>query len=316
MIRLILFICCLFSSLTQVCYGLEVTFRPSASVDGASISLSDVADFDSQSDMAQALGSQIISSSPPPGQEILLQTGSLRQYLTGALSIPSSVGWNGAATIRVHRNGITLGSEKIQSIIAQSLQQRRNDLPEAQIHFTPTALPLPFILPSGDLTWEVIPSNPGILSSTSMSLIFRVDGHVRKNIAIAGHMEAIAPVAVAASTIDRGSIVRPEQIHVVSRNIADNSSPCFDPRDIIGKKTNRTIKEGSSIEGTWVDTPPMVVRGQTVKILFNSGDLQVTTTGIASTNGAKDQVIRVQNITSKKMIFCRVTAPGVVEVQI
>jgi flagellar basal body P-ring formation protein FlgA len=316
MIRLIFFIFCLFFSIAQVCHGLEVTFRPSASVDGASITLADVADFDIQSDMTLALGSQIISASPPPGQEILLQTGSLRQYLIGALSIPSSVGWNGPSSIRVHRKGITLGPEKIQSVIAEFLRQHRNDLPEAEIYFTPTTLPLPFILPSGDLTWEVIPSNPGILSSTSMSLIFKVDGHVRKNIAIAGHMEAIAPVAVAASEIERGSTVSPEQIHVVSRNIADHSSPCFDPRDIIGKKTNRTIKEGSVFERTWIEIPPMVARGQMVKILLNSGELHLTTTGIANMNGLKDQVIRVQNINSKKMIYCRVTAPGVVEVQI
>ena len=316
MIRLILLIFSLLFSLTQVCHALEITFRPSASVDGASITLADVVDFDIQSDMTLALGSQIISPSPPPGQEILLQTGSLRQYLTGALSIPSSVGWKGPATIHVQRNGITLGPEKIQSVIAEFLRQRRDDLPEAEIHFIPTTLPLPFILPSGDLTWEVIPSNPGILSSTSMSLIFKVDGHVRKNIAIFGHMEAIAPVAVAASTIERGSTVIPEQIHVVSRNIADNSSPCFNPREIIGMKTNRTIKEGSVVERTWVDTPPMVARGQMVKILFNNGELHVTTTGIASMNGRKDQVIRVQNMTSKKIISCRVTAPGIVEVQI
>ena len=316
MIRLIVFIFCLFFSTAQVCHGLEITFRPSASVDGASITLADVADFDVQSDMTQALASQIISPSPPPGQEILLQTGSLRLYLTGALSIPASVRWNGPASIRVLRKGITLGPEKIQSVIAEFLRLRRNDLPEAEIHFTPTSLPLPFILPSGELTWEVIPSNPGILSSTSMSLIFSVDGHVRKNIAIAGHMEAIAPVAVAASAIERGSTVSAEQIHVVSRNIADTSSPCFDPRDIIGKKTNRTIKEGSVVERTWVDTPPMVARGQMVKILLNSGELHVTTTGIANMNGLKDQIIRVQNMTSKKVISCRVTAPGIVEVQI
>jgi flagellar basal body P-ring formation protein FlgA len=316
MIRSTFLISCLFFSIAQACHGFQVTFRPSATVEGVSVSLADVADFDVQSDLAQALGSQIISPSPPPGQEILIQTGNLRQYLSGALSIPASVEWSGSETIRIHRKGTTVGPEKIQSIIADFFQKRRRDLPEAEIHFTPASLPLPFILPSGNLTWEVIPSNPGILSSTSISLIFTVDGHVRKNIAIAGHIEALAPVAVAASSIQRGSIMTLENIHVLPRNIAEISSPCLDPRDIIGKKTNRNIKEGSVIERTWTDTPPMVARGQIVKILLNTGELHLATTGIANMNGTKDQVIRVQNVNSKKLIYCRVTAPGIVEVQL
>lgn len=316
MIRLIFFMFFIFFSFAQTCHGLEVTFRPSASVGSSSVLLADVADFDDQSDMAQALGSQVISAAPPPGQEIVLQTGTLTKYLSSAFSIPASVEWKGPATIRIHRNGITIGPEKITSIIAEFFQKRRKDLPAADIRFTPTSLPLPFILPSGELTWEVIPSNPGILSSTSMSLIFSVDGHVRKNMAIAGHVEAIAPVAVAASSIQRGGIVTAEHIHVLAKNIAESSSPCFDPRDIIGKKANRNIKDGSVIERAWIDTPPMVARGQMVKILLNNGGLHLTTTGIANTNGTKDQVIRVQNINSKKMIYCRVTAPGIVEVQL
>jgi flagellar basal body P-ring formation protein FlgA len=316
MIRLIFLSFCLFLSLAQACYGLEVTFKPAASVEDTSVTLADVADFDIQSDLAKALGSQVIASAPAPGQEILLQTGTLRQHLTTTLSIPTSVQWNGAATIRVHRKGISIGPEKIQSIIAEFFQKHRNDLPEAQLHFIPASLPLPFILPSGELTWEVFPSNPKILSSSSISLIFSVNGHVRKNISIFGHIEALAPVAVAVSTIQRGSVLTADQVHVLTRDIAETNSPCIDPRDIVGKKTNRTIKEGTVIERAWLDFPPMIIKGQMVKIILNNGDLHIATAGMANMNGTKDQIIRVQNITSKKMIYCRVMAPGIVEVQL
>jgi flagellar basal body P-ring formation protein FlgA len=316
MIRPTFYFICLFFTLAQACYGLEVTFRPSSSVENASISLADVADFNDQSELAQALGSQVISSSPAPGQEILLQTNNLRQHLIATLSVPASVQWNGPAAICVHRNGINIGPEKIQSIIAEFLQKRRNDLPKADIHFIPSSLPLPFILPMGDLTWEVIPSHPGILSSSSISCIFSVDGHVRKNISISGRIEALAPVAVTTTSIQRGGILTSDQVHVLTKNIAESNAPCFDPRDIIGNKTNRNIKEGSVIERTWIDSPPMVTKGQMVKILLDNGGLHIATTGTANMNGTKDQIIRVQNINSKKMIYCRVTAPGIVEVQL
>jgi flagella basal body P-ring formation protein FlgA len=60
----------------------------------------------------------------------------------------------------------------------------------------------------------------------------------------------------------------------------------------------------------------MVARGQMVKIVLISGALRVTATGIASMNGVKNQVIRVRNISSRKLLYCRVLAPGIVEVRL
>ena len=316
MIRSTFLFFCLFFCLTQTCHGLEITFRPSASVDGASVSLAEVADFDSQSELAESLKTQAISPAPPPGQDFLLQTGDIIQNLTRTLGVPPSVIWNGPATIRVYRKGVSIGPEKIQSIIADFLQKHRNDLPEAEIRFIASSLPLPFMIPTGELTWVVIPSHPGILRSSSMSLILSVDGHVRKNIAIAGHIEAMAPVVVAATSVQRGCILTADQVRILTRNIAENNAPCLNPREIIGQKTNRNIKEGDIIEQAWVDIPPMVARGQMVKIILNEGELHLSTTGLANMNGTKGQIIRVQNIASKKMIYCRVSAPGIVEVQL
>ena len=300
----------------QSCYGLEITFKPTAKVDGISVSLSDVAEFNTHSDLAKALGSQIISQSPAPGRDILLQTANIKNYLINSLQIPESVQWRGPVTILVHRKSIHVGPDKIGSIIADFLKKQQNKLPDAKIRFIPTSLPLPFMLPTGDLSWEVLPSNPGILKSSSISIIFSVDGHVRKNISISGNMEAMAPVVVAASSIPRGQVITSDKISILTRDIADTDSPYLDQKEIIGKKTKRLIREGSIIEHSWVDIPPMVTRGQVVKIVLNSGALHVSTDGIAKMNGVKNQFIRVRNLSSHKLLYCRVTAPGTVEVRL
>ena len=316
MIRLTTIIFFLLLLVAQTCFGLEITFKAKASVTKVSVTLADIADFDSQSELTEALASQEIAPAPPPGQENVIQAAEVIRYLTKTLSIPESVLWSGQAAIHVYREGVNIGPDKIQSIISEYLNKQKSSLSVADIRFIPASLPLPFMVPTGELTWQVIPSNPGVLSSSSISIIFSVDGRVRKNIAIVGHIEALAPVAVAASTIERGVTVEQEQIHLITMNIADINSPCLDPREIVGKKANRMIKEGTAIEHAWVDTPPMIARGQTVKIVLNNGELHVSTTGIANTNGVKDQIIKVMNINSKKIIDCRVAAPGLVEVQL
>jgi len=316
MMRSITLITGIFFLLLQSCYGLEITFKPLTKVNGISISLADIADFDVKSDLTVALGSQIISQSPSPGRNILLQTANIKNYLINSLQIPDSVHWSGPATILIHRNGVSIGPEKIQSIISRFLQKKRNALPDAKIRFIPSSLPLPFILPTGNLTWEVIPSSPGIISSSSISIIFSVDGHVRKNISVAGRIEALTPVIVAATSIPHGDVITADKVKTLTKDIADCSSPYLDLKELIGKKTKRIIREGSIIEHSWIDIPPMVARGQIVKIVLNSGALHVTTTGIAKMNGTINQVIRVRNISSRKLIYCRVAAPGIVEVRL
>ncbi|MDR3630070.1 MAG: flagellar basal body P-ring formation chaperone FlgA [Desulfocapsaceae bacterium] len=315
MIRLLFLTVCLLLSVAGTCRGLEITFKPSVSIDAASVSLVDIADFDDQSDMAQALQTQTVSQAPPPGQENMLQTAEIVRNLTKTLQVPASVLWKGSATVKVYRNGVRIGPEKIQSIIAEFLKKSKSNQPEMEIRFIPATLPLPFMIPVGNVTWTVTPSNPGVLASSSMTLIFSVDGKVRKNIAIFGHIEAMTPVTVAATALQKGSVLTAAQLSLLTRNIAEVSSPCFDTNELVGKKINRSVAEGTVIERAWIDIPPMISRGQTVKIVLNHGDLHLTTEGIANMNGMKDQIIRVQNISSKKMLSCRVTAPGIVEVQ-
>jgi len=316
MIRILLLYLASFLLFSQSCFGLEVTFRPKAAVDGVSITLKDIVNFDTDSELSKALGSQIISVAPSPGRNILLQSEKVKNYLLNTLPIPDNVQWRGPATILVHRNGITIGPDKIESIVAEFIRNRQNNLPQAKIRFIPKSLPLPFILPAGNLTWEVIPSDPGILSSSSISIIFYVDGHVRKNMAIQGKIRAMAQVLVAISSIPRGNVITADRIRIHTKDISDSKSPFLDPKELIGKKANRTIREDSVIEHSWIDIPPMVERGQVVKIILNSGALHLTTKGVAKMNGGKGQMVRVRNINSKKLIYCRVAAPGIVEAQL
>jgi flagella basal body P-ring formation protein FlgA len=60
----------------------------------------------------------------------------------------------------------------------------------------------------------------------------------------------------------------------------------------------------------------MVKRGEMVTITASKGTLTVTARGLAQENGAEDDTIRVKNINSQKEIFCRVTAPSSVEVEL
>ncbi len=300
--------------LVSPCYGLEIEFRPHSKVTNHSITLGDIAQFSDNNNLTTSLRTQIIGQAPPPGNEYFLNTYEVKRSLTSKLNLPSSIQWKGPSQITVQREGMEVVSSDLLYYINSYLAQHTRDLVDTKISFIPKRLPLPFLLPKGELEVEVLPSSKTLLRSSSFSLIFKVDGRVRKNLSLSGKVQALAPVAVAATTIRKGAHLSPSSIQMRQLDISKLRKPARIPADIIGKRAKRTIKAGAPIELTHIEFPPVIKKGELVKIILQHGALQLTATGIAKMNGARNQIIRVMNFSSKKTIYCRVSAPGLVEV--
>lgn len=294
--------------------ALQITFKQNGQVEGPRVTLGDIVRFDEETEMTQALASQKVAQSPPPGESIRLNSLSIKKQLISTLSLPGSILWNGSRTVHLTRTGIHIGSTRIQQIIAEYLRLNRENLPDAEIRFISAALPLPFILPAGTLTYEVIPSNPRILGSSRFSIIFRVDNRVAKNMSVRGKIEALAPVVVAGKRLKRGTVLSPSDLTLAVKDLNEVTSPGLNINNFSGKKLRRNIKAGTPITSTMVVSLPVIKRGERVKIVISSGAMHLSAIGIARANGGQNQMIRVQNINSNKIIYCRVAAPGLVEV--
>lgn len=305
---------CLFIGLLQTADALEITFNPTGTVDDSVIRLGDIVNFDEDTEMTKALATLTVGQSPPPGERNSLRSLSVKNYLVSSQSLPGDIHWTGSPAVTVHRQGMNIGSERILAIIAEFIKKNQNNLPEAEIRFVPDSLPLPFTLPTGDMTYEVIPSNPDIISSSRFSIIFRIDNTVVKNMSVRGNMEALAQVVVCVGSMTRGSIIRPEHLTKVTMDISSLANPGLELSDLVGKRLQRNLRAGSPVLLSMVESLPVVQRGERVKIVINSGPLHLTATGLAHSDGIMDQMIRVQNINSNKIIYCRVAAPGLVEV--
>lgn len=314
MSKVFLLICCLFFGLPQNCIALTITFNDKATVKGAAITLGDIASFDEQSDVVTALRSQEVRQSPPPGETVYLRSFVIQQSLLARQIVPKNTNWTGSSTVTLYRSGITINSSKILDIITEYIEDHSEALPEAETRFIHKSLPMPFILPHGNLSYEVIPSSPGILKSKRFSIIFRIDDEVARNMSVKGKVEALANVLVSTRKLRKGSILRPQDITQATKNISKISNPSFNPREILGKKLLKSVKEGDIIIETMVDFPPMVRRGERVKIVVKYENMVLTATGLSHNNGKLHDIIRVQNISSNKVVYCRVAAPGLVEV--
>ncbi len=299
------------------CLALDVTFLQSSSVNKDSVLLSDITSVSDKTPLARALGSQIVGTAPDPGLASVLDAREIISKIEKSHNSKlAGIIWKGSPLITVSRESMTITAKQILQIIDDFIAQNTHQLPDADISFIPESLPLPFEVPTGALSWDVVPSSPGVIGSSRFSIIFKVDDKVRKNFSVRGQTRAITPVVITTRRLKYGEIVTPEMLSVADRDISSVPSYARDISEVVGSVVKRNIIKGAVIGPEYVELPPVIRKGELVKIVVNQSGLVLTATGIARADGRKDEVIRVKNANSNKLIYCRVQAPGLVEVKI
>lgn len=296
--------------------ALVITFAKEAIVTTDYITLGDLVEFDEETQLTSSLATKIVTRSPDPGKSKIFSTYDIKEEILRKTPMSRDTLWTGSNVVTVSRKGQQIMPARVIEAIDQFLRDNSHSMPEADISFTPRTLPVPFMLPKGRLAMEVVPSNPTILKSSSFSLIFRVNGKVEKNFTIPGELKALAPVIIATDSLPRGSLLTPANTQEAIKDLTRHDNPSTNLRRILGKRLKRTVRAHDVIHSSDVEIPPLIQRGQLVKIIIRTGNMHLSATGVARRDGKQGEIIRVRNANSNKLIQGKVTAAGTVEVTI
>ncbi len=121
------------------------------------------------------------------------------------------------------------------------------------------------------------------------------------------------PVLVAATALRSGHTLNEADFKQDVRDFALTPDALTDPTLAVGRMLRRTVKAGQVIQARLLDRAETIRRGQAVQIEANTGPIRVSVPGTAMQNGAIDEVIRVKNASTGKVIFARVTGADTVE---
>ncbi len=294
--------------------SLDIQLKNQALVTENFVRLGDIAAITPDGIEAEQWADRQVTHSPAPGQSKVIQTASLiasLRHLKGS----GKIKWSGAENITVRRQGIEISREGIKQIIAEFLQQNLGNIPEVELRFTSMRAPEKIILPTGDLKYTVTPSKPGIIGSSSFSIVFQVNGKTVKNCTVRGKLEALAEVVTARVNMRKGCIITADQLNITRMDIGRMNKPYLAIDQVVGMQAKRTIRAGKPIDSHNVELRPVIKKGEPVKIIASKGSLQISTKGIAIMDGRPGDFIRVKNLNSSKLIYCKVDSPGIVSVE-
>lgn len=305
--------------LCSICWSapagaLEIRFLATVVVDSSELVLGDLVEFEGQHECFNTLQIQRVGKAPAPGKSASLAARTIIQNIYRQIHDLPEINWTGQATIVVQRSGRKITATEIDRIIGDYLTNKADQFSPAQLRHTIESLPAPFFLPTGPFVCDVIPANPQIIGSKRVVLIFKVNGRVIKNLSIRCRIDAYATVVAARDRIKYGTVLEPSQLLLTTLKVSKLAGYATAIDQVVGTITKRTIRKGMAIERVMIESAPVVRRGELVKIIINYQGLLLTATGVAKASGRKNEVIRVRNSSSNKIIPCRVHAPGLVKV--
>ncbi len=128
-------------------------------------------------------------------------------------------------------------------------------------------------------------------------------------------IETLGKVLVAAQPLARNAIISAGDLVLVERSLESlHHGYLDDPAALVGKRLLRPAARGAVLNPSMVGTSRLIRRGQRVTLTAAASGVNIRMLGKALADGAQGQRIRVQNLSSRRIVEGLVRSAEVVEV--
>ena len=211
--------------------------------------------------------------------------------------------------------GNVVGEAQVRRVIEDFVLRRAAPL-KAEVRVRKIGYSGELNLPPGEVSFEVLaPERWEGYGNSSVALVVRVDGEVKRNLTVQVEVEALADMVVAARTLERGEVLAPADLSLARRNLAQVQGRFLRSIDeAVGLRVKSAVRANSPVRGDYLERVPVIRSGQVVTIIAENDRVRVTAAGRARGAGAVGEQIIVQNLSSQKDLPARVVDSGTVKV--
>jgi flagella basal body P-ring formation protein FlgA len=295
----------------------KIFVNPQAIVRGEKVYLGDIAKITAKAPeharLVADLKALFIAEAPPPklrtgipGAKILsLIEAQGIQANTLAYSIPQIV--------ELERAGRVLGKDELMDDVRVILGRD----PTLDIQVREVSWENAQILPLGVTTFEIERLGEPSAGKVPLRVLAKVDGAPAARFMVTAIVDDWRSVPVLKKTLERGMLITPQDVELVRLNMIKQPQDVADTLDdVLGRAVKSRLNAGETLRKGLIDIPPLVPQGKQVVLVFRSGVLQATATGVALDNGLRGEIIRVKNESSKKVVRAKILNESELEVQV
>lgn len=132
---------------------------------------------------------------------------------------------------------------------------------------------------------------------------------------VTGRAEWLRPTPIAKRLLTQGTVLTSSDFTVEKLSVQFTRDSVLPSEELVGKSVIRQISVGQAILAGDVREAQVVSRGQPVRVIMGTSELEISTPAIAEQNGARGEFIRVRLQDSNRVMSGRVTDSGVVRIE-
>jgi len=282
------------------------------------IRLGDIARIDGgDAAFVRKLEGVFLGRAPLPGKTRTLDAATLISRLRQGGVDPDTLDLQIPPEVVLRREAITIDRDRIEQIVREFLQQQVAGKPSAAILIKDIRVSETVQLPKGQLTTQVsVPKNSELAGSVPLQVIFTVEPDFERRVWVTASLEQRVNVVVARRPLGRFKPIEADDIELKALDLAGLPADRIDdPEVAIGKRTRRAVDSGTVLRPDLLEFPPLVKRGDRVRIIAESSGLRISAFGQAKQKGAQGEMIPVVNLDSNKVIHARVVDSQTVRIE-
>jgi flagella basal body P-ring formation protein FlgA len=217
--------------------------------------------------------------------------------------------------VSVSRKGIKISKKQIKEVVESFLAVHFANSPH-RLSLEKIRVDDNVVLPEGKINYLVVPPNrTRFIGNVHIPVDVMVDGKFEKRIWVATKIAGFSKVVVARRSVKRNDIIGEDDVELIEMNVVRlPADAILEIDEAVGKRVKHSLSPGAVLRGSWVEEPPLVNKGDVVKIVAQKGNLRITTLGEAIKKGCKGDRIRVINIDTRRSLYARVLDEKTVQV--
>jgi flagella basal body P-ring formation protein FlgA len=287
---------------------IDIRVLPEAIAYGDYYTLGDIAELDGfDIETIQKLAKIQVGKAPLPGRSHLISKSQLRNRIKNRfaehqlnLIIPKRA--------MVSRAAIKITKKEIKNMILAEVRKQYHNQNDIRIKIK-TKLRDVYI-PKGNASYKItrIGDTVKIGGNSSWMLRLMLDEKEAKKILVRLKVDVFNDVVVAKGRIPKGKKIESDDLISIKKNISkERKGYASNQSIIVGEHARRDIYKNETLNPNLVEKPVIVVKGDHMRIVYNSPNLSLTNLAMAMRSGRKGDTIPLRTLKSKKTIYAVIT---------
>ena len=287
-------------------------FLSSHCIEGDTIELDEICSIQCEDPyLAEKLKTVPVARTPNPGKEKTLSKYEVLSSLKKEGIQVRDIYFTGNAKIRFSFKSDTVYPEDITAAVKEYIVGETG-YPEEDVIFEVTRKPQKTLVPAGELRFEVYPlSTSSFIGNAYLSVNMIVDDKIIQTVPVAMRIRLFKEVLIPKRRLERGQEICANDFDLKRREVTRFKKGVIEDFSEINEMVpKKMIRSSQVMTMNMFERPQLVNRGDIVKIVLESDALVIKTKGIALNSAKKGEVVRVENIDSKRVITAIVDGKG------